>query len=574
MSLASGHRAGPARPGAAPADTFGTALDLHRRGRIEAAAARYAEVLRDSPGHRDALHMLGVALHQLGQHDQALGFIEAALAIRPDAMALSNLGLVQTALERFDEAVRSCDRAIALAPDCAAAFNNRAAALISLRRYAEALESCDRAIALKPDYAEALSNRGFALTNLRRFAEALDSCERAIALRPDFAEALNNRGVALVDLRRHAEALRSYDRAIGLRPGYADAFGNRAIALAEIERFDEALRDHERAIALAPESAEAHFNLALCRLTNGDFESGWREYEWRWRKDDRRASLRRFAQPLWTGAADPEGRTVLLHAEQGLGDTIQFCRYASLVADRGARVVLEVQGALAGLLRSLAGPHAVIAKGEPLPPFDLHCPLLTLPLAFGTALATIPCRTPYLSADAAKLAQWRERLGPRGGRRVGLAWSGQLLNRNDHRRSIPLALLAEALPPGVEAHSLQKEIRPADQATLAAHGRITDHSARLADFDDTAALVAQMDLVVSVDTSVAHLAAALGKPTWVLLQHVPEWRWLVGRSDSPWYPTARLFRQPDFDDWESVVAAVRQALSGDGAVASAPATAR
>jgi len=541
-------------------DSFAEALALHHRGRIRAAAEHYAEALRRNPGHREALHMLGVAQYQLGHYEAALGLIRDALRIRPDPLALSNLGMVQNGLERFDEALQSCDRAIALKPDYAEAFNNRAIALLKLRRFAEALRSCDRAIALKPDCAEALSNRGFVLTQLRRFPEALESCDRAIALRPEYPEALNNRAIALVGSRRHAEALLSYDRAIALRPEYAEAYTNRAVALDELRRFDEAARDHDRAVALAPESAEAHVGRAHSRLVSGDFETGWKENEWRWRKEDTKAFVRHFTQPLWTGAEDLRDKTILLHAEQGLGDTIQFCRYARLVADRGARVILEVPGSLLALMQSLAGPHALIERGQALPEFDLHCPLLSLPLAFGTRLSTIPGETPYLYADPAKVTEWRERLGPRTARRVGLAWSGSTTHTKDRSRSMPLAALLEALPPGLQTHCLQKEIRLEDQACLASTARIFDHCALLCDFADTAALVAQMDLVISVDTSVAHLAAAMGKPTWVLLPCVPDWRWLTRREDSPWYPTVRLFRQPAFDDWDSVVVAVRRAL--------------
>jgi len=629
---------------------------------MEEAAARYSEILRHDPAHCDALHLLGVAHHQAGRHEQALGLIRQALKIGPTPLALCNYGLVLSALKRFDvalqsfdhaialqpdyaeafnnrgiplvalqrldEAVASYDRAIALQPDYAEAFKNRAITLAALRRFDEALASYDRAIALKPNYAEAFYNRGIALSRLDRIDEALTSYDRAIALapdhaeafnnrgnvlrnlnrsddalasydralalkpglaealnnrglllaalerfddavtsydrvlalRPDFAEAFNSRGIALVALKRFDEALASYDRAIALEPDYAEAFNNRGFALDDLRRFGEALKAYDQAIRIKPDYAEAHFNAAFSRLAIGDFEGGWREHEWRWKMNDNKAAARHFRQPLWTGVEDLRGRTILLHAEQGVGDTIQFCRYATLVAARGARVVLEVPRVLMALMRSLPGVVTLVESGQPLPEFDLHCPLLSLPLAFDTRLETIPAPVAYLAADPDKAAQWRERLGPATTGRVGLAWSGNATQKNDHNRSMPLATMLKVLPTGLQAFSLQKDVRPRDRPDLAANPHVADCALLLNDFSDTAALIAQLDLVIAVDTSVAHLAAAMGKPIWALLCYPADWRWLTARDDSPWYPTMRLFRQPAFDDWESVVAVVRQRL--------------
>ena len=452
----------------------------------------------------------------------------------------------------------SCDRALALQPDSANAFSNRGTALYGLKRFDEALASYDRALALQPDDVTTLSMRGFTLHEMRRFDEALASYDRALALQPNDADVLNNRGLALDKLKRHDEALASCSRAIGLRPHFYTAFNSRGTILYDLRRYDEALADYERAIALRPDFAEAHWNEALVKLITGDFERGWAKYEWRWNKESWVKARRNFPQPLWLGGTAIDGKAILLHSEQGLGDTIQFCRYAPMVAARGARVILEVEKSLRELMTTVAGVAQVISKGDPLPDFDVHCPLLSLPLAFGTQLETIPSGRPYLRAPSANSASWEMRLGPKRPR-IGLVWSGNAVHQNDRDRSISLRSLLPLLDIDATFVSLQKDVRAADAATLAEHGRIIQLGDALKDFSDTAAAISQLDLFISVDTSVAHLAGALGMPVWVLLAAAPDWRWLLDWDTSPWYPTARLFRQDDRRTWDSVVPQVREA---------------
>jgi hypothetical protein len=390
--------------------------------------------------------------------------------------------------------------------------------------------------------------------------EALAAYERAIALAPGYAEAHNHRAIALNDLDRPAEALASSDRALALAPGHADAWYNRGNALRELHRHADAAQSYERAIALAPDHASAHWNLADCRLILGDFARGWEQYEWRWRLASRAQSRRAFAQPLWLGAEPLAGRTILLHAELGLGDTLQFCRYATEVAQRGARVLLEAQAAVLPLLQTLEGVERLVRRGEALPGFDFHCPLMSLPLAFRTDLGNVPARVPYLHSDPARVQAWRDRLGEAAKPRVGMVWSGSQGLRND-KRSMALAQMLPLARPGLEWVSLQKEVPACDAELLAAHNDIRDVGADLRDFADTAALVELLDLVVTVDTSVAHVAGALGKPLWILLPFNPhDWRWLLEREDSVWYPTARVFRQPAAGDWASVIARVGEEL--------------
>ena len=376
---------------------------------------------------------------------------------------------------------------------------------------------------------------------------------RALALDPRHVDVLCNRGAALRNLGRHEEALADYERALAVSPMHAAAHNNRGVALAALNRFEEAEASYDRALAINAKDDRARFNRALARLVRGDLPRGLADFESRWMGSDTQAGPRAFAVPQWTGREPLAGRTILLHAEQGLGDAIQFARYVPRVAQKGATVLLEVHGALAPLLAQLPGVARTIARGDALPPFDLHCPLMSLALAFGTTLESIPREVPYLHAPPEHVERWSARLGERKRPRVGLAWSGSTTLRNDRNRSIALADFdrLRALP--FEFYSLQKEVRPGDAVALASGPAIAHFGDELADFRDTAALVSLMDLVVSVDTAVAHLAGALSRPVWLLVPWSPDWRWLLGRDDSPWYPTMRLWRQARPGDWAEVL---------------------
>jgi tetratricopeptide (TPR) repeat protein len=528
---------------------------LHELKRFEEALAGFDRALALRPDLAEAHSNRGNTLRELGRFAEAIASYDRALALRPRyAEALSNRGVTLHRGQRFEEALASFDRALGLRPDYPEALSNRGNVLRNLGRAEEALASYDRALALRPDYAEALSNRGVILHELKRFEEALASCDRALALRPHYAEALCNRGVALNELNRFEEALASYDRALALRPNYPVALSNRGNTLRELKRFEEALASYGRAVALRPNYAPAHHNEALCRLLVGDFERGWEKCEWRRELEHTRARERRFAQPLLRDLNAVAGKTVLLYGEQGLGDMIQFCRYVPLVAEHAAHVILQIPRALHGLMSTLSGAPQIISVRDPPPPFDERCPLLSLPLAFGTRLETIPSTTPYLHASLQAVTRWNARLGPRGRPRIGLVWSGRPTNRNDRNRSIGLAALLPLLDVDATFVSLQHEVRADDAQVLADRSDLLHFGDDLKDFADTAALVLALDLVISVDTSVAHLAGALAKPVWVLLPFIPDWRWLLDRDDSPWYPTARLFRQDHTRAWDHVIA--------------------
>ncbi|HLX17519.1 MAG TPA: tetratricopeptide repeat protein [Bradyrhizobium sp.] len=556
--------------------------DLKRFGE---ALADYDRALSLRPDNADALNNRGNALDKLGRREEALASYDGALKLQPHhAEALYNRGAVLHKLLRLNEALASYDRALALRSDYPEALAGRGATLSDQGQFDQALASYDRAIALKADYVQAYVNRGATLHELRRSDEALKDFERALALEPDNAEALTNRGVALHDvarsyrapagreqaiaaepgvslhkLRQLEHALASQDAALAARPDYPEALANRGVVLYDLKRFDEALASYDRAIALRPDFADAHFLKSLASLVTGDFERGWTEYEWRRRAPSLKNTECDLAEPRWLGEEDIAGKTILLHGEQGFGDTIQFCRYVPLVAARGARVIVEVQEPLFELMTDLAGAPQLISSGDPLPDFDFHCPLPSLPLAFKTRLDTIPADIPYLRVPPQALEYWRDQLGEKRALRIGLAWAGNAKHVRDQERSMPLRDLLPLF--GIDATfvSLQKQVRAGDAEMLERCG-VLQFGDELTDFSDTAALISQLDLVISVDTSVAHLAGALGKPVWILLTHAPDWRWLLDRHDSPWYPSARLFRQQATRDWRSVTAQVRQAL--------------
>lgn len=435
------------------------------------------------------------------------------------------------------------------------------------QRVEEAAAIFSDIVLLHPGHAEAHNNLGNALKELARFDEALASYDRALSLTRDYAEAHNNRGVVLQALGRHDESLASLDHALALKPDYAEAHNNRGNTLKALGRHDETLACYDRAIALKPDHADAHWNKSLAVLATGNWAEGWPLYEWRWRRTAA-AAPRASANPHWRGDASIAGKRVLLWGEQGLGDQLQFARFAPMVANLGASVILEVDGALVPLLEGLQGVDRVVARKTALPDgeFDYHCPLMSLPLAFGLTLETLPPSPAYVPAPGTSQDHWT-RLGAVRRRRVGIAWSGSRTHANDRNRSIPLATWRSLIDVPVDWISLQKDVRDADLATLDALPAVRHFGDRIEDFTDTAALCAQCDLVISVDTSVVHLAGAMGRPTWVLLPFAADWRWLLGRDDSPWYPSVRLYRQGHIGDWDGAMARVKRDL-----LAALPAT--
>jgi tetratricopeptide (TPR) repeat protein len=544
---------------------MGRAQQLLRRR--SAAVASYDRAIVLQPGLADVHFHRGNALSESGQFEAAVASFGTAITFMPAGVEIyNNRGNALRQLKRYDDALADYDRAIALMPQCAEAHYNRGVILAELKRHEEALASYDRATGIKTDYADAYCNRGNALTELRRVDEALASYDRAIALKADYAEAHCNRGNVLRELERLDAALASYDRAIAIKPAYTEAYCNRGNLLRDLKQIDSALDSFDRAIAITPGYAHAYFSRSFVHLLSGALEPGWSDFEWRWKMSESAAFHRRrnFPQPRWLGQVPIDGKSILLFREQGLGDVLQFCRYTTMVAELGARVILEVPPALASLLTSLNGVAQLVVEGQALPEFDYYCPLMSLPLAFKTTLSAVPSAVPYLKSSADRLQFWKDKLGERTKPRIGLVWSGgfrpnqpELWSVNN-RRNIPLAKLAALNHPGLEFYSLQKgEPAESELAELTANlwdgPELRNFSSLLHDFADTAALIEQLDLVISVDTSTAHLAGALGKPVWILNRYDTCWRWLLNRTDSPWYPTVRLYRQEHPGDWDGVI---------------------
>lgn len=521
----------------------------------EAAAASFHRAIEIKPDFAHAHSNLGNIYKELGRLPQAVACYQQAVLLKPDfAEALNNLGNLLRELKNLDAAASCCREAVRLKPDFADAQNNLGAVLVDQSRREEAEPCFRRAIALKPYFAEAHNNLGKVLRDAGRNDEAIFHLREAVRQRPEFAEAHGGLAMALLDRGSVDEALDRCLRAVELRPDRADSYVTLGFIHSELGQREAALAAYQKALELEPDNADAHKNRSLVWLLEGKLAEGWAEYEWRWKCPELPA--RPFPQPLWDGSP-LEGRTILLHAEQGLGDTLQFIRYAPLVRDRGGQVVVVCQKPLVNLLASCQGIDCVVAQGEPLPAFDVHAPLASLPRIFGTTLANVPTNIPYLAADEQLLERWRQELAAHGEFKVGIAWQGSPKYRWDAKRSIPLERFEPlARVPGVRFYSLQKGPGSEQLGRLAGRFDVVDLGPQLDEttgpFLDTAAVIKNLDLVITSDTSIPHLAGALGAPVWLAASFVPDWRWLADRDDSPWYPTMRLFRQPSRGDWQSV----------------------
>jgi tetratricopeptide (TPR) repeat protein len=594
----------------------------HQTGSVQQAADIYRQVIQADPDNPQVQYLLGAACQALGRLDEASVYLEQSLRLRPDfAEAHNHLGVVRARQGKFDEAAACFGQSLRLRPDNAEAQKNLTNALRDqerraarapadlprtaeecarlgslllsqnkleeaipwfreavrlkpgfaeahadlgglLRRQArpdEAIPVLRRALELKPDLVEAHVSLGNALRDKARLEESVASYREAVRLRPDYPDAHNNLGVALMELGELQAAVASDREAMRLNPGYAEAHNSLGVALSGLGRVDEAVQCYSEAIRLRPNYADAYLNRAFALLLKGDFEQGWPEYEWRWRTPD--FTPPNFHQPQWDGGP-LAGRTVLLHAEQGLGDALQFIRYVPLVQACGGRIIVQCPRMLRRLLGdSLAGIEGLIAPGETPPPFQVHCPLLSLPHLLGTTLATIPAGVPYLRADEALVTRWRRELAAVDGFKVGVVWRGSPQHKRDRFRSVPLTQFGPlAAVGGVGLVGLQKGLGSEQIAMLPPGFVAFDAGARIDDWADTAAVVKSLDVVVTVDTAVAHLAGGLGVPVWVALPYAPDWRWLLGREDSPWYPTMRLFRQTAPGAWGPVFERIASAL--------------
>jgi len=537
---------------------FQLAFDAHLSGALDEAVVGYRGVVADVPAHVDAWANLSIALQALGRAEEAAAAGRRALALRPDMAELYvNLAAALKSLGKLGEALDALERAIALQPGSAVAYLNLGNVLRAAGAAEAALDAYEHAALLAPGDIAAHSNQGLALKDLGRPAAALIRFRRALAVNPSAAEVHFNFDNTLRETGALDDAVEAPGRAVALDPGHIRARTNLGVALRDLGRTAEALAAFEAAIACDGDYADAHWNRALALLLSGDFERGWPAYEWRWRATT--MTPRKFSAPLWDGTP-ADRRTLLLHAEQGLGDCLQFIRYAPLVVARGATVVVECPAPLASLVGSCAGVSEVVARGAPLPPFDLHAPLMSLPGLLATRADTIPAETPYLAAPKSAGAALENALEQAPGRKkIGIVWAGNPGHENDRNRSCDPAYFAcLADNSDVALFNLQKN---ASRMALSQVPLAADLAPYLDDFSDTAFAAQQMDLLVTVDTALAHLAGALGRPVWLLLPFAPEWRWQLARDDSPWYPTMRLFRQTRPGDWDGVFQRLCQALA-------------
>ncbi|MGA2993094.1 tetratricopeptide repeat protein [Bradyrhizobium sp.] len=593
---------------AVPATT--TAAALHEAAVRHFSAGEYLEAqlccqqaLERDAANAETLHLMGVIALQAHQYDHAVEWISRAIRQQPKADYLTSLATALQRQGRHNDALLTFDKAVRLKPDDGGLWRNLGSALADAGRLSEAALSFQHALKLDPCLWDAAFQAGFLLHHEGRSEEALELFKlhekmppesnlalqmRALAMYiegrfeqglvditraqerdPANAGLCNQLGVFLQRLHREAEALPWFDRALALQPDFIGALRNKAFTLTNIHRFVEALAVYDEIKALDPDDAKADFDASLVELLIGNFEAGWAGRE-------ARSKLVGFAhfdfpQARWLGRDSIAGKTILVVNDEGFGDLIQFARYIPMLAALGARVILLVEDPAVSLLSGMAGVAEVLPKSAgSLPHFDLYCPVCSLPLAFDTRLETIPASLPYLpSPDVERVQAWEDRLGPRERLRIGVVWSGNPVHFNDHNRSIPLKLLVPVLDADATFISIQKDPRDSDAAILRERSDIIDLTSGFADFAETAALIACLDIVITVDTSIAHLAGALGRPTWILLPHTPDWRWLTNRDDNPWYPSVRLFRQDETRDYKGVIARVRGELMAMTAVRQA-----
>ena len=589
---------GPLRIVSAPQQQLLDAVAAHRRGELDRAEAAYRAILRTQPNHFDATHLLGAALCARGQNKEAESILRRAVALNPRAPAAqNNLGNAVNAQARKEESIAWYDRAIALDPNYVDALNNRgnvhldlgrtaealsdyervlaldanhvnalqksAKALADLGHHEEALVRNDHALALEANSVEAWVRSGNVLIHLKRPEDALRSYDRALALDPNHLDALTNRSAALEGLGRPEEALPGLDRALAARPEDAGALNNKATILKSLGRLDEACDLFRRSLAINPDDADARTNYAMALLLNGDFVTGWPEYEARWLKKSNLRKRPPLSFKPWQG--EPlEGRRIVVFAEQGLGDIVQFSRYLPLLCRRGADVTFLATDSVQAILRAAFPEVTVISEvGDAVAgKFDFQCAMMSLPLRFGTLEDSIPDSCPYLKPEAERIARWCDRIGTEGFR-VGICWQGNPDRAVDAGRSIPLEAFAPlASVPGVRLISLQRNAgcEQLEGNSFAVETLGPDFDSGRAAFVDTLAAMESLDLVITSDTSMAHVAGALGWPVWVALKKVPDWRWLMGRQDCPWYPSMRLFRQTAAGDWVDVFARMAKAL--------------
>ena len=537
-----------------PRQIFSNALAHHRAGKFDKAEKLYKEVLSRVPDQVDCLHLLGVLATQRGEYSVAIQFINRAIdqkKSKPVAEFHNNIGAAYKGLGQKKEAIHHFGLAARLKPDYAEAFNNLGTVLTDNDDFDKAEKNFKRALSLNPKYAKAHCGLGNIALTQGRTEEATKHYNQALVIDPNSLESHSNLGRAYVDLGCFDEAETCFRAALSINPNYAPAHYNLGTIFEELGLLDDALSAYKQALTLNPKEPDYHWNTALMQLLKGDYKAGWSEYEWRLRRS--RKLVRDTGRVRWDGS-NLTGRTILIQTEQGFGDTFQFIRYAQIVKEYDARVIIECQPKTERLIANVVGVDEVITRDQSLPPVDCFIELLSLPYLLETTLDTVPAPPSYICACPNLTRLWAERVNMTPGNKVGLVWRGNSLNTINSKKSIPINDLARLFTlDGISWFSIQLDASKSELDTIRLSAPIEECGPGLTDWEETAALIANLDLVIAVDTGVAHLAGALGKPVWILLSHVPDWRWMTDRSDSPWYPSARLYRQPALGDWTEVM---------------------
>jgi len=538
------------------------AYDLYVKGKKKESQQICEQILVLHPTHFDALLLSGLLAHQNEDYKKAEALLQNAILAQPkNAIAYNHLGNVYRKISQLDTALRHYNTAIELDPQYSQAYKNQGLTHQQMNQLDEALKSFDRAIYLDPKYGDAHANRGNVLSALNQSKEAIASFNLALSLNPADYATYYNQAILFYKLKDFQASLNSYNQLLKINPQFILGYLNRGNLLKELQRVDESVQDYESIISLDPNHRIAKQNKSLALLLGGRFSEGWKYYEYRWKRKSFTFHECTFAAELSQNPDGLKGKTILLQGEQGFGDNIQFCRYAKLLANLGANVILEVLPPLVSLLKNVEGVSAVIPIGEKLPVVDYGSPLLSTPLAFKTDLSNIPSEKQYVFAEPEKIAQWEKRLGPKTKPRIGISWSSVSGFKGDDTRSMTLSELIQLLDFNqYEYICLQKEIKESDLELFKKTPQIRFYGEDLTDFSETAALMTNLDLIISTCTSIPHLSAALGKPTWLLLAHTPDWRWLLDRDDTPWYPTMRLFRQEHSGNWSGVIQHVKSEL--------------
>jgi Flp pilus assembly protein TadD len=541
---------------------FHKAISFFQAGKLSEAEELLRAVLVADPTNNKARHLTGVILFRKKSYPEAIDFFQKTIRQDPTyAEAYNNYGILLNEIGDLETAAHLFEKAVALSSKNVNFMINYSSTLRELGRWEDALRWLTRARRLEPKSVEALLQTGAVLRRSGNFQAAEQMFRTALKKFPESAEVHNGLGNVCADILRFDEAMTFFQRAIELKPDYIDAYNNLALVFEFTGQLDTARTIYRRVLSIDAEQPESHLGIASTLFLEGRYEEAWHEYEWRWRMKGYRNNVRSYRQPLWDGRTGKR-QTMYVFAEQGFGDTLQFVRYLPLVADRGFSVVLECHPSLHRLVSGMKGVTRVVSPGSGFHEFDTYCPLLSLPGIFQTSLTTIPATVPYLSVSKGLDQKWAERIGARGhSTRIGLVWSGNPTYIRDRLRSIPLDMIAGLSDiPGMEFYNLHKDGPAADIETFGRGTTILNFSKEVNDFADTSAFIQHLDVIITIDSAVAHLAGALAKPVWTLLPFAPDWRWMLHRVDTPWYPTMRLFRQPEPGNWNSVINDVHIAL--------------